>query len=580
MRASAGRHRAADGAPPVGSAQVSAEHSCTTDAERFALVDRAFDEIGVGRYHWLMFSAASLAFFIESAEMNLISMLFPVLQKEWSVPEERLSIVASYTGIGMMVGAVVLGRLCDVVGRTLVFQASLLIVFVMGFVSSYAWSIESFALARLVLGVGYGGNTVSATTLLLESVPTAWRGTFSALISFSFTLGALFVVLLSWAVMDSWGWQWVVRVVALAGLPAIAALCFIPGTVRFSVTKRDYAGAVRIVDVICRVSGRARPAYFTEEALRGTSTGFVSEAFAVDSAAAAEPCARCACCAPLRHCWPWAVLCRRSTLRTLAPLVLIWFTVQFGMGIIMFFPLLLEQRFPDVKDAQYKTGTALGIGGIGGSVLVTFLASRVTRRAELRLGLAIVAAALFVVTHVAGSFPAVFCFLLVMHVGASIVYHGLYIYTPEVFPTVMRATCFSICQLGQRFAPIASPFVVTHLAKASVELCGSVFVGVFLAANALTCLLHRERFGKALVEAVDAPEEDEDGDGDEDETRASAGTRDGLDGDFTDIDLEPMHLPGEQTDLVRPHLGGAKTQAYTAIALRTDNAERTVLATV
>jgi MFS family permease len=202
----------------------------------------------------------------------------------------------------------------------------------------------------------------------------------------------------------------------------------------------------------------------------------------------------------------------------------------------------------------------------------------VTRRAELRLGLALLAAALFGATHIASSFPVVFCFLLVMHIGASIVYHGLYIYTPEVFPTVMRATCFSICQLGQRFAPIASPYVVTHLATTSIELCGSVFVAVFLAANALTCLLHRERFGKALVEATDAPEADEDGDGEA--TRASTGSHDGLDGDFTDIDLEPIHLPGEQTDLVRPQLGGGKTPVYTAVAQRTDNADRTVLATV
>ena len=164
---------------------------------------------------------------VEAAEMNMLGLLLPKFQQVWGVGDEDLSVIASFTGIGMIIGVLIFGRLSDIIGRKKVFHMCLTGCVIFGFLSSYTNSVMSFATMRLFLGFAYGGNTVSAATLLIESVPTAWRGFFSAMVSFAFTFGYIMVVLLAWAVMEPWGWQWLVRLVALMGIPAVFLLNFV-----------------------------------------------------------------------------------------------------------------------------------------------------------------------------------------------------------------------------------------------------------------------------------------------------------------------------------------------------------------
>lgn len=216
---------AGPGAEPAGG------WSCSSNVERFGLVDRAFDDIGAGRYHVALFFTASLGFFVEAAEMNVVSLILAEFAEKWGADEEELSVIPSVTAAGMMIGTLIFGRLSDVWGRKRVYHLSLSMCVFFGFVSSFARSVNAFAATRLLLGIGYGGNMVSSTTLLIESTPTQYRGFFSALTSYSFTLGGLAVVLLSWGAMDAWGWEWVVRATSLVGAPVCVALFFMPGSV-------------------------------------------------------------------------------------------------------------------------------------------------------------------------------------------------------------------------------------------------------------------------------------------------------------------------------------------------------------
>eukprot|EP00514_Thraustochytrium_sp_LLF1b_P004078 CAMPEP_0184516406 /NCGR_PEP_ID=MMETSP0198_2-20121128/5014_1 /TAXON_ID=1112570 /ORGANISM="Thraustochytrium sp., Strain LLF1b" /LENGTH=568 /DNA_ID=CAMNT_0026906729 /DNA_START=1014 /DNA_END=2720 /DNA_ORIENTATION=- len=462
---------------------------CETDAERFRLVDRAFDELGAGRYHFFLFMTASLGFFVEAAEMNMLSLLLPEFVKTWHVEEKELSVIGSFTGIGMMIGAFFFGRLSDIVGRKAVYQMSLALCVGMGFLSSYATSVMQFAVIRLFLGVAYGGNTVSAATLLIENTPTAWRGFFSAMTSFAFTAGYMTVVALSWAIMDEYGWQWVVRIVSICGIPACWALTFLPGSIRFYILRRNYPAAVGVIERIASANRMPMPTYFTVANLEGLKTDVNLSKLEATSAQSG--------------CFGLNRLFRGDVLLSLVPLALVWHLNSFALAIITFLPLEISKRFLDYSDVKYKVAFGIAVGGVVGSCLVTFTASRLKRKTELRSGLIIMAMCTFTATHVTSSLAVVFLALVFQHVGMSLMFHGLYTYTPEVFPTSVRVTCFSVCQVAHRLAPVTSPYVVTMLTATSTELAGQVYSLIFIVALGFTFLLQRETFGAALVEDED-----------------------------------------------------------------------------
>lgn len=475
---------------------------CTSNAERFALVDRAFDEMGVGRFHIILFLSAAIGFVVEAAEMNMLGILLPRFEQVWNVQDTDLSIIGSFTGIGMIFGVLIFGRLSDVIGRKKVFHICLTGCVVMGFLSSYANGVTSFAIMRLFLGFMYGGNTVSAATLLIESVPTAWRGFFSAMVSFAFTFGYIMVVLLAWAVMDPLGWQWLVRIVAFFGIPAVFALNFVPESVRFCILKKDYEQCVRIIHRISYHNRVQVPPYFTLKRLAGTRAPSQSEiSNNADPVNEAEHVPMKFLNERFAFRKVFGSVVRIACRPPLIPLMLVWFFNSFGQNIIIFLPLELKKVYPGVKDSTYKVALALGVGSFIGSCVVLFLSSRVKRRTEIRLGLSVLGCCLFIVTHTKQAFGLVIMTLIINHIGQSIIFHGLYTYTPEVFPTPIRVTCFSICQMSHRMAPVLAPYLYLFLAEKSFPLSGTIFASIFLLAFLVATFgVRRETFGASLVE--------------------------------------------------------------------------------
>lgn len=472
---------------------------CTTDNERMKLVDAAFDEIGIGLYHLGIFFTASLGFFVEAAEMSILSLLLAKFPDLWHVPETDLSVIPSMTAIGMVAGTLVFGRLSDVIGRKVVYHVSLSCCILFGYISSYASSIMVFAVLRMFTGFGYGGNLVSAATLLLESTPTQYRGFFSALTTFSFTLGGLFISGFSWLFMDSWGWESIVRITSLLGLPVCIILFYMPGSVRFYIMNQRYEEAVRVVERIARVNGKPTPKCFSVQRLEGVH---VEEDEDSDGGPISAP-------GGIQARKPWYVrlgvsmFCDWRVMSALLPLMAIWFLNSFAYSLFSFLPLELKKRFLDVDKVPYKIAMALGVGSLCGSFVVTCLSTRMKRLTELRLGLCIVASCTLLISQLESSFIMVCGMLVCSHVGISIIYHALYTYTPETFPTSVRVTAFSTCHLSHRLAPIIAPFGVTALTARSFALAATCYASLWYVATAVSFLLFRETLNQPMVESLD-----------------------------------------------------------------------------
>lgn len=178
---------------------------------------------------WSVIMASSVGTLIEWYDFYIFGSLATILSQQF-FPQTNptaafLSTLATFAA-GFVVrpfGAIVFGRLGDVVGRKYTFLVTLILMggstFAIGLVPSYA-SIGIFAplivlLLRLLQGLALGGEYGGAATYVAEHAPAARRGYYTSFIQTTATLG-LFVsigVILAvrhWVGVEEfneWGWR-------------------------------------------------------------------------------------------------------------------------------------------------------------------------------------------------------------------------------------------------------------------------------------------------------------------------------------------------------------------------------------
>ncbi|NJN42329.1 MAG: MHS family MFS transporter [Flammeovirgaceae bacterium] len=178
---------------------------------------------------WLVITASSVGTLIEWYDFYIFGSLATILATQFfpqTNPTAAFLSTLAFFAAGFIVrpfGAIVFGRLGDVVGRKYTFLVTLILMggstFAIGLVPGYA-SIGIFApltvlVLRLVQGLALGGEYGGAATYVAEHAPAAQRGYYTSFIQTTATLG-LFVsigVILAFrlglgeADFSSWGWR-------------------------------------------------------------------------------------------------------------------------------------------------------------------------------------------------------------------------------------------------------------------------------------------------------------------------------------------------------------------------------------
>jgi MHS family proline/betaine transporter-like MFS transporter len=178
---------------------------------------------------WSVIMASSVGTLIEWYDFYIFGSLATILSQQF-FPQTNptaafLSTLATFAA-GFVVrpfGAVVFGRLGDLVGRKYTFLVTLILMggstFAIGLVPSYA-SIGIFAplivlLLRLLQGLALGGEYGGAATYVAEHAPAAQRGYYTSYIQTTATLGLFVSIGVILAVrqwigveeFNDWGWR-------------------------------------------------------------------------------------------------------------------------------------------------------------------------------------------------------------------------------------------------------------------------------------------------------------------------------------------------------------------------------------
>jgi MFS family permease len=178
---------------------------------------------------WSVITASSVGTVIEWYDFYIFGSLAALISTKFFPPDDPtaafLSTLATH-GAGFVArpfGAVVFGRLGDLIGRKYTFLVTLLLMggstFAIAFIPSYA-SIGviapvSLLILRILQGLALGGEYGGAATYVAEHSPDRQRGKYTSFIQTTATIGFLISILVILAcqfgfgtdVFNAWGWR-------------------------------------------------------------------------------------------------------------------------------------------------------------------------------------------------------------------------------------------------------------------------------------------------------------------------------------------------------------------------------------
>jgi AAHS family benzoate transporter-like MFS transporter len=147
----------------------------------------------------------------------------PRLMAEWGLSPSLAGSVGSLVFLGMMLGALVAGRLCDSLGRKRVIVWCGVVLSVFSVLCAVSPSWEVFGLFRFLAGLGLGGLVPSANSLAADYVPKRWRAAVATLMMSGVPIGGTIASLLGIPILAHASWRWMF-VIALAGLVIVVPL--------------------------------------------------------------------------------------------------------------------------------------------------------------------------------------------------------------------------------------------------------------------------------------------------------------------------------------------------------------------
>ena len=209
----AGGRNGADGKPRTGLAPTATVADLLNDAPR-------------SRFHRRAVVISGMGFFTDAYDLFVISTVAVLVKAQWHLSTTQTSWVAGSTILAAFIGALVFGRIADVLGRKSVYVLVALIMIVGALTSAFATGFLWLVVARFVLGLGIGGDYPVSAVLMSEYANRDDRGRLVGLVFSMQALGLIVgplvgLALLSSGISHDLTWR---LMLGLGALPAAAVV--------------------------------------------------------------------------------------------------------------------------------------------------------------------------------------------------------------------------------------------------------------------------------------------------------------------------------------------------------------------
>ncbi|WQF88914.1 Putative major facilitator superfamily, MFS transporter superfamily [Colletotrichum destructivum] len=490
------------------------------------LVNKAIQDIGMGRYNWQLFVLCGFGWFADNLWMHGVALTLPSLSAEFGISEQRVRYTTSSIFLGLCFGSFVWGIGSDVLGRRAAFNLTLLITGVFGVLlaaaPTWGWVNVLFA----ALGFGVGGNLPVDGALFLEFLPDA-SSSLLTLLSVWWPVGQLCSSLAAWYFIagggrpaddGNTGWRRFVLAIGLVTFFMFVVRFFVFRlfeSPKFLLSRGRQAEAVAVVHGIAARNG-ART-WLTEEVLDAVVDGAADDRDDDNEE-------------PERRHRPGTTNVLRERMAAfsgdrLRPLfktrtlglatVIIWFVwATIGMGYPLFNAFLPQYLShggaapPPDSDAgatpitpdTYRTYAITSAVGVPGSLLAAYLVGHPSpwlgRRGTLASSSLVSAVFLFLFVRFGTSPASQLFFSCVEAFSQNIMYGVLYAFTPEIFPAPVRGAGTGVASFLNRAMGLLAPVLAANVpgdgTTAPIYLSGALILAAFVG----MCLIPIETRGR------------------------------------------------------------------------------------
>ena len=439
------------------------------------MVLERLEALPVGRFHYKLLLVTGLGWLFDSMDTGLIAFILPVLAKEWGLAPGQMGLIGSIGLIGMALGAVISGTVADRIGRKKVFTITVLLYSIASAFCALSWNYQSLLVFRFLVGFGLGGELPVAATLVSEYAPSRVRGRFIVLLESFWGLGWIAAACIAYFFIPVYGWRMAFLIGALPALYVCLIRLHMPESVRYLLTRGRVDEARQIVLSL-------------EKQLHVPSALFTGETEPVPVVAKAS----------FRELWKKPFMSRTIMLW------LVWFGINFSYyGIFMWLPSLgFQQGFTVVKTFEYVL--IMTLAQLPGYYCAAWLVDKIGRKYTLSAFLLFSGVASYFFGH-ASTAATLMMWGSVMSFFNLGAWGVLYTYTPEQYPTAIRALGSGWAAGFGRFGGMAAPMMVGALLARSFGFASVfyMFALVFAAVAVIVLSLGVESKQKDLESLSD-----------------------------------------------------------------------------
>ncbi|XP_075939419.1 solute carrier family 22 member 6-A isoform X1 [Anarhichas minor] len=361
---------------------------------------------------------------------------------------------------GVLAGAIIFGGLSDRFGRRSVLIWSYLQLGILGCSSALSPSYSAYCVFRFLSGMAVSGIILNGVSLKVEWIPTKERTLVGTLSSFFFTFGQMILAGLAYWLRD---WRKLQLVVCAPMFLFFSYSWWYVESARWLVLNRQSEEALKSLHRVARINGKPEVVdKLTLEVLHSHMNKEIESSRSTYTA--------------------YDLLKTRAMRRISICLVVVWFSTSFA-----YYGLAMDlQKFGvSIYQIQIIFGAVDFPAKLMALGMLTYLGRRVSQATCLFVSAVIIFANIFVPTDMQTMRTVLAC-LGKGFTSAS--FTTVYLYTGELYPTVIRQTGMGFVSTMARIGSMAAPAVLI-LDEVFPALPSMVYGGSAVLAGCFACFL-------------------------------------------------------------------------------------------
>ena len=416
-----------------------------------------------------------VATFFDAFDALAIATVLPVLVPMWKIAPPQIGLLISAGFLGQLVGALLFGWIGERYGRMPAMIGSIALFAVMSFVCAFAWDYNSLLVFRTLQGIGLGGEVPIAAVYISELTRAQHRGRFVLLYELVFPIGLVAASLLGLWIVPNYGWQWMFYIGALPAILALMLRMLLPESPRWLAVHGRATEA------------EAAMALIENETQKSTGGPLppVRPVVSISNQRAS-----------------WSDLFGAMYLRRTLVVWVIWFSAYFvNYGLSIWMPTIYRTVFKLPLDVSLRYSLITQAVGLLGTLICALTIDHIGRRIWFALAFAGTTVSLGTLASIAEPTATdVLTYMTIAYFFASTINIGVYVYTPELYPTRARALGVGTATAWLRFASMIGPTAVGYMIAGGLQSVFLTFAVVAAFAAIVTAVFAIETKGRVLEE--------------------------------------------------------------------------------